>query len=91
VSKTAKTAWCAILAFAVCFIAIALFSPLHKHQNGRCSLNSVEVFAPEEPAVAIEVPAPSMDAPRVAASGEPLRLPETAAVTPLPARAPPAA
>jgi hypothetical protein len=47
------------MAVLVCLAAIIIWSPLHKHQNGKCSLNNLEVFVSDQVAAEIPVPAPT--------------------------------
>lgn len=77
-----------LIAF-VCFVAIAIYSPLHKHQNGWCSLNNVESCQAEE-AQAI-LPPPQLTIAGLAEPTYQLRACPFLAPARVPARAPPAA
>ena len=47
------------MAVLVCLAAIIIWSPLHTHQNGKCSLNNLEVFISDQVAADVPLPAPT--------------------------------
>jgi hypothetical protein len=57
--------WCRpaamLLALLVMVMAVALFTPLHKHKRGAtCSMNNLETQMADEVAVGMVLPAPSL-------------------------------
>lgn len=84
----ARKSLAVFLAAFVCLAAVVIFTPLHKHQDGKCSLNNLESCQPDQVAVEILVPTPRIgDLFEVSAPKAVLRAAEMLA---LPARAPPA-
>ncbi len=47
------------MAILLCLVAIIIWSPLHKHQNGKCSLNNLESFVSGKVAAEVALPAPA--------------------------------
>lgn len=47
------------MALLLCLAAIIIWSPLHKHQNGKCSLNNLESFVSGKVAAEVAVPLPA--------------------------------
>lgn len=58
--KLEKIAISIVLLLCICFVAYAIYSPLHVHKNGYCSLNSVEHQSADTLAPAIIVPDPAI-------------------------------
>ena len=76
------------LATLVCAAGIAVFSPLHKHHRGQCSLHNLEGCQPDQVMVAVPVPLPGLSGWLDQEPAVVVRL--LVATVELPARAPPA-
>lgn len=46
----------ALVTAALLFLAIALFTPLHQHRNGKCTMNNIEYCSTDGVATAVNVP-----------------------------------
>ena len=60
--KLVKAVLHVTLLLCVCFVAFAIYSPLHIHNNGQCSLNNAEHQIADAITPAIELPQPVSEA-----------------------------
>lgn len=81
-----------LLVILLSFFAVAIYSPLHVHQNGdpkKCSLNDIEHQVADAIALVLDLPKPTTEQVRVEDAGTPV--PADVAVAAATSRGPPVA
>ena len=84
----ARTAIAIALALLVGFFAVALFSPLHKHEKGKCSFQGLESCQSDQAAAAFELPSAASTFARNEPAADPASI--AGALRARPSRGPPA-
>ena len=60
--KVKKVLISILLLLCVCFVAFAIYSPLHVHKNRQCSLNDVEFQVADSVTPVLDLPQPVNEA-----------------------------
>lgn len=90
-SKAAQRRVGILLALLLSFFAVAIYSPLHVHENGdpkKCSLNDIEHQVADAVAPVLDLPKPTTEQVRIEVPATPA--PVDVALRPAASRGPPA-